>query len=200
MFGPLNGSFAQRNSKGNVTSETSDGVFSSCSEHVCLSCTRLVWLADVTFNSTNAAQKKTVNMQPRQPTNDNVMNRHPQTLTRGASYPCENYETERRGLGKRTLGDPQVTMGASMIVDGSFVSSVSSDNSVEESSFRQLQDAVSQVSWVTSFLFFSFNVPWIRNSSLQQYSPFILLPQIHAAFAVFFSFFRSCLSDFSKWP
>ena len=112
----------------------------------------------MTFNSTNAAQKKTVNMQPRQPTNDNVMNRHPQTLTRRA-YPCENYETERRGLGKRTLGDPQVTMGTSMVVDGSFVSSMSSDNSVEESSFRQLQDAVSQVSWVTSFLFFSFNVP-----------------------------------------
>jgi len=113
----------------------------------------------VTFNSTNAAQKKTVNMQPRQPTNDNVMNRHPQTLTRRASYPCESYETERKGLGKRTRGDPQVTMGTSMVVDGSFVSSVSSDNSVEESSFRQLQDAVSQVSWVTSFLFFSFNVP-----------------------------------------
>ncbi|XP_066379111.1 protein LNK1-like isoform X1 [Miscanthus floridulus] len=90
------------------------------------------------------AQKKTVNMQPRQPTNDNVMNRHPQTLTRRA-YPCENYETERRGLGKRTLGDPQVTMGTSMVVDGSFVSSISSDNSVEESSFRQLQDAVSQL-------------------------------------------------------
>ena len=112
----------------------------------------------MTFNSTNAAQKKTVNMQPRQPTNDNVMNRHPQTLTRRASYP-ENYATERRVLGKRTLGDPQVTMGTSMVVDGSFVSSMSSDNSVEESSFRQLQDAVSQVSWVTSFLFFSFNVP-----------------------------------------
>ena len=41
-FGQSSGSFAQRNSRGNVTSETSDGVFSSCSEHVCLSCTRLV--------------------------------------------------------------------------------------------------------------------------------------------------------------
>lgn len=113
----------------------------------------------MTVYCTNAVKKKTVNTQSRQTTNDNVMNRHPQTLTRRASYPCENYETERRGLGKRTLGDPQVTMGTSMVVDGSFVSSMSSDNSVEESSFRQLQDAVSQVSWVTSFLFFSFNVP-----------------------------------------
>jgi hypothetical protein len=34
-----------------------------------------------------------------------------------------------------------------MVLDGSFVSS---DNSVEERSFRQLQDAVSQVSWFTS--------------------------------------------------
>jgi hypothetical protein len=107
----------------------------------------------VTLNSTNAVQKKTMNMQPTQPINDNVMNRHPQTLTRSASYPCENNESERRGLGKRTLGDPQVTMGTSMVVDGSFVSSMSSDISVEESSFRQLQNAVSQVSWVTSFLF-----------------------------------------------
>ncbi|CAN6300702.1 unnamed protein product [Urochloa humidicola] len=86
------------------------------------------------------AQKKTVNIQPRQPTSDNVVNRHTQTLTRRASYPCENYGTENRGLGKRTLGDSQVTM-----VDGSFVSSMTSDNSVEESSFRQLQDAVSQL-------------------------------------------------------
>ncbi|XP_035821468.1 protein LNK1 isoform X4 [Zea mays] len=90
-------------------------------------------------------QKKTMNMQPTQPINDNVMNRHPQTLTRSASYPCENNESERRGLGKRTLGDPQVTMGTSMVVDGSFVSSMSSDISVEESSFRQLQNAVSQL-------------------------------------------------------
>ncbi|CAN6284517.1 unnamed protein product [Urochloa humidicola] len=89
------------------------------------------------------AQKKTVNIQPRQLTSDNVANKHTQTLTRRASYPCENYGIENRGLGKRTLGDPQV-MGTSMAVDGSFVSSVSSDNSVEESSFRQLQDAVSQ--------------------------------------------------------
>uniref|UniRef100_A0A0Q3UW86 Uncharacterized protein n=1 Tax=Setaria italica TaxID=4555 RepID=A0A0Q3UW86_SETIT len=91
------------------------------------------------------AQKKTVNIQPRQPTSDNVANRHTQTLTRRASYPCENYGTENRGLGKRTLGDPQITMGTSMVLDGSFVSSISSDNSVEESSFRQLQDAVSQL-------------------------------------------------------
>ncbi|XP_062215447.1 protein LNK1-like isoform X2 [Phragmites australis] len=87
-------------------------------------------------------QTKVVNIQPRQPTSDNVLNGHPQALTRRASYPCENYETEKRGLGKRTLGDPQVTMGSSMVVDGS---SMSSDNSVEESSFRQLQDAVSQL-------------------------------------------------------
>ncbi|KAK8445791.1 hypothetical protein SEVIR_9G385700v4 [Setaria viridis] len=91
------------------------------------------------------AQKKTVNIQPRQPTSDNVASRHTQTLTRRASYPCENYGTENRGLGKRTLGDPQITMGTSMVLDGSFVSSISSDNSVEESSFRQLQDAVSQL-------------------------------------------------------
>ncbi|CAL4939714.1 unnamed protein product [Urochloa decumbens] len=91
------------------------------------------------------AQKKLVNIQPRQPTCDNVANRHTQTLTRRASYPCENLGTESRGLGKRTLEDPQVTMGTSMAVDGSFVSSMSSDNSVEESSFRQLQDAVSQL-------------------------------------------------------
>ncbi|CAN6289260.1 unnamed protein product [Urochloa humidicola] len=91
------------------------------------------------------AQKKTVNIQPRQPTSDNVANRHTQTLTRRASYLSENYGTENRGLGKRTFGDPQVTMGTSMAVDGSFVSSMSSDNSVEESSFRQLQDAVSQL-------------------------------------------------------
>ena len=100
----------------------------------------------MTLNSTNAAQKKIVNIQPRQIASDNVVNRHPQTLTRRTSYPCENYGTEEKGLGKRTLGDPQVTMGTSMVVDGSFVSSMSSDNSVEESSFRQLQDAVSQVS------------------------------------------------------
>ena len=100
----------------------------------------------MTLNSTNAAQKKIVNIQPRQIASDNVVNRHPQTLKRRASYPCKNYGTEEKGLGKRTLGDPQVTMGTSMVVDGSFVSSMSSDNSVEESSFRQLQDAVSQVS------------------------------------------------------
>ncbi|KAL6594040.1 hypothetical protein ACP70R_048941 [Stipagrostis hirtigluma subsp. patula] len=90
-------------------------------------------------------QKKVGNIQPRQAVHDNVVNGHPQTLTRRASYPCENYETEKRGLGKRALGDRQVTMGTSMVVDGSFVSSMSSDNSVEESSFRQLQDAVSQL-------------------------------------------------------
>jgi hypothetical protein len=41
-FGPSSGSFAQRNLKGNVTSETPDGVSSGCSEHVRLSCTLLV--------------------------------------------------------------------------------------------------------------------------------------------------------------
>jgi hypothetical protein len=40
-FGPSSGSSAQRNSKGNVTSETVL-IFFSCSEHVCLSCTLLV--------------------------------------------------------------------------------------------------------------------------------------------------------------
>ncbi|XP_015690850.1 protein LNK1-like isoform X2 [Oryza brachyantha] len=72
---------------------------------------------------------------------------HPghQTLTRRASYPCENYEIGKRALGKRGLGHSDVTVGTSMVVDGSFVSSISSDNSVEENSFRQLQDAVSQL-------------------------------------------------------
>ncbi|AQL05869.1 Protein LNK1 [Zea mays] len=114
-------------SPSNITSESYPGKFGPSS---CSSAQR---------NSKDAVQKKTVNIQPRQPANDNVMN------TSRASYPCENYETERRGLGKRTLGDPQVTMGSSMVVDGSFVSSMSSDNSVEESSFQQLQDAVSQL-------------------------------------------------------
>ncbi|TVU46784.1 hypothetical protein EJB05_06345 [Eragrostis curvula] len=85
--------------------------------------------------------KKFVNIHSRQSITDNAVNGHPQALTRRASYPCENYGTEKKGLGKRTLGDPQGTM----VVDGSLVSSVSSDNSVEESSFRQLQDAVSQL-------------------------------------------------------
>jgi hypothetical protein len=66
--------------------------------------------------------KKVKNSHSRQPTSDNVVNGHPQAL-----------------------GNPQVTLGSSMVVDGSLVSSVSSENSVEESSFRQLQDAVSQV-------------------------------------------------------
>jgi hypothetical protein len=86
-------------------------------------------------------KKKVANLQSGQPINDPGH----QTLTRRASYPCENYEIEKKGLGKRSMGDRQVTMGTSMVVDGSFVSSVSSDNSVEESSFRQLQDAVSQL-------------------------------------------------------
>ena len=89
-------------------------------------------------------QKKVANLQPGQPINDKGHPGH-QTLTRRASYPCENYELEKKGLGKGSMGDRQVTMGTSMVVDGSFVSSVSSDNSVEESSFRQLQDAVSQL-------------------------------------------------------
>jgi hypothetical protein len=68
-----------------------------------------------------------------------------QTLSRRASYPCENYEVGKKGLGKRSMGDRQDTLGTSVVVDGSFVSSLSSDHSVEESSFRQLQGAVSQV-------------------------------------------------------
>jgi hypothetical protein len=68
-----------------------------------------------------------------------------QTLSRRASYPCENYEVGKKGLGKRSMGDRQDTVGTSMVVDGSFVSSLSSDHSVEESSFRQLQGAVKQV-------------------------------------------------------
>uniref|UniRef100_A0A0D9VUR1 Protein LNK1 n=2 Tax=Leersia perrieri TaxID=77586 RepID=A0A0D9VUR1_9ORYZ len=68
-----------------------------------------------------------------------------QTLTRRASYPCENHEIGKRTLGKRGLGHSDVTMGTSMVVDGSFMSSISSDNSVEENSFQQLQDAVSQL-------------------------------------------------------
>ena len=88
-------------------------------------------------------QKKIVNIQPRQPPSDSMENGHPQTLARRA--PCEYYEPENKGLGIRTLGDPQDTVGISLEVDGSFVSSMSSENSVEESSFRQLQDAVSQV-------------------------------------------------------
>ncbi|KAG8097326.1 hypothetical protein GUJ93_ZPchr0013g35125 [Zizania palustris] len=73
---------------------------------------------------------------------------HP-TLTRRVSYPCENHEIGKSVLGKRDLGHSQVTMGTSMVVDGSFVSSISSDNSVEENSFRQLQDAVSQLDMKT---------------------------------------------------
>ena len=68
-----------------------------------------------------------------------------QTSSRRASYPRENYEVERKVLRKRSMGDRQVTLDKSIVVDGSFMSSLSSDNSVEESSFRQLQDAVSQV-------------------------------------------------------
>uniref|UniRef100_A0ACD5YF38 Uncharacterized protein n=2 Tax=Avena sativa TaxID=4498 RepID=A0ACD5YF38_AVESA len=68
-----------------------------------------------------------------------------QTLSRRASYPRENYEVGKKGLGKRSMGDRQEALGTSTVVDGSFMSSLSSDNSVEESSFRQLQDAVSQL-------------------------------------------------------
>ncbi|KAK3147067.1 hypothetical protein QOZ80_3BG0277640 [Eleusine coracana subsp. coracana] len=89
--------------------------------------------------------KKAVNIHSRQPVSDNEVNGHPQALTRRASYPCESYGNDKKGLGKRTLGNPEVTVGNSMVVDGSLVSSVSSENSVEESSFRQLQDAVSQL-------------------------------------------------------
>jgi hypothetical protein len=89
--------------------------------------------------------KKVKNSHSRQPISDTVVNGHPQALTRRASYPSESHGTEKKGLGKRTLVNPQVTLGSSIVVDGSLVSSVSSENSVEESSFRQLQDAVSQV-------------------------------------------------------
>ncbi|KAF0911871.1 hypothetical protein E2562_012351 [Oryza meyeriana var. granulata] len=91
-------------------------------------------------------QKKVASSASGQLISDNVAG-HPghQTLTRRASYPCENHEIGKMALGKRGLGRSDVTMGTSMVVDGSFVSSISSDNSVEENSFRQLQDAVSQL-------------------------------------------------------
>lgn len=85
-------------------------------------------------------QKQVANLQPGQLINDEGQLGQ-QTLTRRASYPCENYEVEKKGLEKRSKD----TLGTSVVVDGSFVSSLSSDNSVEESSFRQLQDAVSQL-------------------------------------------------------
>ncbi|CAM0873511.1 unnamed protein product [Alopecurus aequalis] len=90
------------------------------------------------------AQRNLMVQQPGQPINDEEQLGQ-QTSTRRASYPCENYEIEKKGLGKRSMGDRQVTLGKSVVVDGSFVSSLSSDNSVEESSFRQLQNAVSQL-------------------------------------------------------
>jgi len=89
------------------------------------------------------AQRNLMVQQPGQPINDKERLGQ-QTFTR-ASYPCENYEVEKKGLGKRTMGDCQVALSTSMMVDGSFASSLSSDNSVEENSFRQLQDAVSQL-------------------------------------------------------
>ncbi|KAM3228576.1 hypothetical protein ACQJBY_059924 [Aegilops geniculata] len=85
-------------------------------------------------------QKQVADLQPGQLINDEGQLGQ-QTLTRRASYPCENYEVEKKGFGKRSKD----TLGTSVVVDGSFVSSLSSDNSVEESSFRQLQDAVSQL-------------------------------------------------------
>ncbi|VAH91656.1 unnamed protein product [Triticum turgidum subsp. durum] len=85
-------------------------------------------------------QKQVANLQPGQLINDEGQLGQ-QTLSRRASYPCENYEVEKKGFGKRSKD----TLGTSVVVDGSFVSSLSSDNSVEESSFRQLQDAVSQL-------------------------------------------------------
>uniref|UniRef100_A0A0E0NVY9 Protein LNK1 n=1 Tax=Oryza rufipogon TaxID=4529 RepID=A0A0E0NVY9_ORYRU len=93
-----------------------------------------------------SVQKKVASSASGQLISDNVTG-HPghQTLTRRASYPCENHEIGKRSLGKRGLGHSDVAMGTSMVVDGSFVSSISSDNSVEENSFRQLQDAVSQL-------------------------------------------------------
>ena len=88
----------------------------------------------------SAVQKQVADLQPGQLINDEGQLGQ-QTLTRRASYPCENYEVEKKGFGKQSKD----TLGTSVVVDGSFVSSLSSDNSVEESSFQQLQDAVSQV-------------------------------------------------------
>jgi hypothetical protein len=90
------------------------------------------------------AQRNLTVQQSGQPINDKEQLGQ-QTLSRRASYPCENYEVGKKGLGKRSMGDRQDTVGTSMVVDGSFVSSLSSDHSVEESSFRQLQGAVSQL-------------------------------------------------------
>ncbi|VAI05704.1 unnamed protein product [Triticum turgidum subsp. durum] len=91
-------------------------------------------------DKTSPIQKQVANLQPGQLINDEGQLGQ-QTLTRRASYPCENYEVEKKGFGKRSKD----TLGTSVVVDGSFVSSLSSDNSVEESSFQQLQDAVSQL-------------------------------------------------------
>ncbi|KAM3228577.1 hypothetical protein ACQJBY_059924 [Aegilops geniculata] len=91
-------------------------------------------------DKTSPIQKQVADLQPGQLINDEGQLGQ-QTLTRRASYPCENYEVEKKGFGKRSKD----TLGTSVVVDGSFVSSLSSDNSVEESSFRQLQDAVSQL-------------------------------------------------------
>jgi hypothetical protein len=85
-----------------------------------------------------------------------------QTLSRRASYPRENYEVGKKGLGKRSMGDRQEALGTSTVVDGSFMSSLSSDNSVEESSFRQLQDAVSQVH---GYFLSSSSCVWFRKSN-----------------------------------
>ncbi|XBH84753.1 hypothetical protein VPH35_072851 [Triticum aestivum] len=91
-------------------------------------------------DKTSPIQKQVANLQPGQLINDEGQLGQ-QTLTRRASYPCENYEVEKKGFGKQSKD----TLGTSVVVDGSFVSSLSSDNSVEESSFQQLQDAVSQL-------------------------------------------------------
>jgi len=84
-------------------------------------------------------QKQVANLQPGQLINDEGQLCQ-QTLTRRASYPCENYEVEKKGLERS-----KDTLVTSLVADGSFISSLSYDNSVEESSFRQLQDAVSQL-------------------------------------------------------
>jgi len=97
------------------------------------------------FSSSGSfAQRNLMVQQPGQHINDKEQLGQ-ETSSRRASYPCQNYEVEKKGLGKRSMGDRQDTLGTSMVVDGSFVSSLSSDNSVEGSSFRQLQDAVSQL-------------------------------------------------------
>ncbi|XP_052147104.1 uncharacterized protein LOC127766102 isoform X4 [Oryza glaberrima] len=131
-----------RYSSENAMEQPEDQKFSIASERNCQ-----IIPSGASFAERNLkVQKKVASSTSGQLISDNVTG-HPghQTLTRRASYPCENHEIGKRSLGKRGLGHSDVAMGTSMVVDGSFVSSISSDNSVEENSFRQLQDAVSQL-------------------------------------------------------